>query len=68
MVKYVILLYFYVVLLQKHKKHTNRRSNKIKNEFSKTLAGFQTRGIELKFWSTFKSHVSNLNFNQTINR
>ena len=30
MIKYVILLYFYVTLFQKYKKHKNTKLNKIK--------------------------------------
>jgi len=37
MAKYVILLHFYVSLLQEHQKHKNTRSNKIKKNPTKHL-------------------------------
>ena len=37
MTKYVILLHIYVSLLQKHKKHKNIRSSKIKKDLANTF-------------------------------
>ena len=60
MTKYVILLHFYVFLLQKKKTKQNKKKKKKKpikiqdqKEFSGTLASWD-----------FKSQVSNLNFSQ----
>jgi len=38
MIKYLILLHFYVSLLKKHKKYKNTRSNQIKKKSNRTLA------------------------------
>ena len=52
MAKYVILLNFYVSLLQKHKKHKNTRSKRI--QWNICIMGFQTIGRQLKFQLNIK--------------
>ena len=76
MIKYVILLHFYVSFLQKHKNNKNTRSNEIKKNpvevMNTCIMRFQTTSKQRKFWPNhrwikcqiFKSQEDNLNFDQ----
>ena len=74
-IKYVILLYFYIFSLKNTKiRYKNTKSNKIKNNIAKH-SDFKTHESNLNFnqfkiskMSNFKLQISNLNLEQTTDK
>ena len=61
MAKYVILLYFYVSLLQNHKKNIKiqdqirlKKKKNLMKHLHHSIIGFQIIGKQLKFWSNLR--------------